>query len=356
MQALLLKAPNDFAIVERSNPRQRDGYAVVRIHRAGICATDVTTIRGQNSAAVFPMTPGHEFVGTISAVGAHSSFTVGDWVSVYPTQGCGNCGACRANVPNHCAEFRVWGVHKDGGCFAEFMEVPISHLIPVPSELRNETGALIEPAAVAAHAMRRSQLQPGQRVAVIGAGVIGLLVAQAARAGGAAQVSLVDRMAARRKLAAAIRFTDFVLSNEGDLGARLKAAGGPFDIVFDNVGVPETIAAAVEASMIGGLVVLLAFPHGEEVISLPYLQIYRKELSFILSRNCAREDFEEAIRLLRTGAIAARNMISATYALGDFARALDALRGERARKTCQGTHRTKRISQAAAGCCSVGSS
>ncbi|WP_340107548.1 zinc-dependent alcohol dehydrogenase [Pikeienuella sp. HZG-20] len=327
MKALLLRAPNDFDVVDRPAPRMAKGSALLRIHRTGVCATDIATIRGQSRMAVFPMTPGHEFVARIEEIEADAGHQVGDWVTIYPTQGCGHCAACRKDAPNFCPEFRVWGVHRDGGAFAEQMVVPIDHLLPVPASLRGDAGALIEPTAVAAHALRRARLQPGHRVAIIGAGVIGLLIAQAARAAGAAQVVAVDRLPARRAAVEALGLDGFLLAKGGNLAEDLSAfADEPFDIVFDNVCVPETLTAGVAALRIDGALVLLAFPHGDEEPPIPYTAAYRKELSLILSRNYAREDFVEATRLLEAGAISSEVMITGAFALSDFAKAYGELR------------------------------
>jgi len=245
MQALLLTAPNCFSVTDRPDPSPKPDEALLKVHRAGICATDMSTIKGESPVAIFPMTPGHELIATVEQTPKYSKFAAGDWVTIYPTQGCGTCQACRRGEPNHCPTFRVWGVHRDGGCFAQYMSVPQSQLLAVPASLRNDTGALIEPTAVATHAMRRSRLESGQRVAVIGAGSIGLLTAQAAKAGGASHVTMVDRLPARKAVCDAIGIDHFILA--GDNLAVQLSAGIPFDIVYDNVGTGETLAAGVEA-------------------------------------------------------------------------------------------------------------
>lgn len=327
MKALLVRGPNDFSVVERPDPVPVSGTAILRIHCTGICATDIATIAGQSTVARFPMTPGHEFIAQIEKIEGSSEFRVGDWVTIYPTEGCGTCSACREGSPNHCPDFKVWGVSRDGGAFAECMVVPVKQLLPVPERLRNSAGALIEPTAVAVHALRRARLEAGHRVAIIGIGSIGLLIAQAARAAGAAQVALVDRLPGRRATAEALGFSNFMLVSNGNLANELsQAPGGPFDIVFDTVGTPATLEAAIAALRITGYLVALAFPHGDESLTLPYRTFYRKELTLILSRNYARDDFIEATRLLDSGAVASDVMITGSFPLSKFAAALDALR------------------------------
>lgn len=327
MKALLVRGPNDFSVVDRPDPIPTPDTAILRIHCTGICATDITTISGRSTVARFPMTPGHEFIAQVEMIEDGFEFGIGDWVTIYPTEGCGTCSACQEGKPNHCPDFKVWGVSRDGGAFAERMVVPVKQLLPVPERLRNTAGALIEPTAVAVHALRRARLEAGQRVVIIGTGSIGLLIAQAARAAGAAQVTLVDRLPGRRATAEALGFSDFMLTSNGNLATELsQAPGAPFDIVFDTVGTPATLEAAVAALRITGYLVVLGFPHGDEPLTLPYPMFYRKELSLILSRNYARDDFIEATRLLESGAIASNVMVTGTFPLSGFASALDALR------------------------------
>jgi L-gulonate 5-dehydrogenase len=324
MRALLLTGPRQFSIADRPRPSPAADESLLRIHRAGICATDVTTINGESPVAVFPMTPGHELVATIERPPPNSVFSAGDWVTIYPTQGCGACDACRRNEPNHCPTFRVWGVHRDGGCFAEYMAVPDSQLLRMPPSLRGDAGALVEPTAVATHAMRRSNIQKGQRVAIVGAGSIGLLTAQAARKAGAGRITVVDRLPARAAVGEAIGIDEFILADT-DLAERLRKSG-PFDIVYDNVGTLATLTAAVEGLRTRGTLALMAFPHGGDPVVLPYPMVYRKELDVVVSRNYAREDFDAAIALLDGGHVDIARMITAVYPLEKFAEAYEALK------------------------------
>lgn len=330
MKALYLRAPNDFEVLERADPVLGADEALVRIRWSGICATDVATIQGLSPVAVYPTTPGHEFVGTVEFVPAGSDFKQGDWVTIYPTQGCGKCPACAANRANLCLSFRVFGVHRDGGSFAEMMAVPTSHLMAVPPELQNETGALIEPVAVAVHACRRAGVAAGdkRRIAVIGAGVIGTLIAQVARAWGAQDIVVADRLESRRETCSELGLSRFVhAANRVRLLDGL-VADGLLDLVFDNACTAETISAAIEALTPGGAIVLLGFPHGNDALPINYAPAYRREVSFLLSRNYAREDFEEAARLLVSGRIDSRRMVTGTWPLSSFSQAYTALQHE----------------------------
>jgi len=330
MKALLLRSPWDFSIVERTDPVATDDEAIIRVFRTGICATDVATIEGRSTVAVYPLTPGHEFVGTVESAPPGSGFAAGEWITIYPTQGCGKCPACAAQRPNHCRQFRVFGVHRDGGSFAERMAIPLAQLIKVPASLRNEHGALIEPLAVGVHANRRAgvSMNPNRRIGIIGAGVIGTMIAQVARAHGAREFVFADRLEGRRRLCNDLGFSRFVLAGAAGWASELQTDGRPLDLVFDNVCSRETIAAAIDSMHPGGTLVLLGFPHDGDDIALAYVKAYQQEVSILLSRNYEPADFADAISMLEGGHIDATRMITGTWPLESFADAYAALKAE----------------------------
>ena len=265
-------------------------------------------------------------MGTVETAPAGSSFGSGDWVTIYPTKGCGTCAACHDGRPHHCAAFKVTGVHQDGGSFAELVAAPVDQLIKLPEALHNIHGALAEPATVGVHANLQGGMSRGKRVAVIGAGTIGSMIAQVARGWGAADVIMVDRMPSRQALAADLGFDHFVLAGEGDEEEKLLSFGGPLDIVFDNVCTDGTIELAANALEIGGTMVTLAFPHVGQQLIAPYTTAYRRELHIVFSRNYARQDWEHTFDLMSKGAIDTERMISGTYPLDRFVEAMDDLR------------------------------
>jgi L-gulonate 5-dehydrogenase len=323
MQAVYLDGPGQLSVIDRPVPTPGPGEVLLRVVMAGICASDLSVIKGQNPVAAYPLTPGHEGVGVVDAVGEGVAARPGDWAVMFPSIGCGRCRACRAGRVNHCPTYQVFGINRDSGCFAQALVLPESQLIAIPDSLRNAMAALVEPSAVGVHVNRRAATTTGEAVLVIGAGVIGMLTAMVARAMGASRVALVDRFASRGELAKRCGFSEFALAEPGCIESLREA--GTFDVVFDCVGLPATMADGVAALAPGGRLVLVATPKKGWRIDVDYAAAYRPELSIILCRNYVKADFAEAIRLIDSGAMDPRPIVTATFPLAEFPAALAAL-------------------------------
>jgi 2-desacetyl-2-hydroxyethyl bacteriochlorophyllide A dehydrogenase len=328
MRAVVLERADLFGVVDKPEPVPGEDEALVRIRHSGICATDVAMLRGIAPLPVTPITPGHEWVGVIERAPSGSGFSSGDWVTLYPTKGCGKCPACRDARPHHCAAFSVLGVHRDGGSFAEYVAAPVDQLMKLPPELHNVAGALVEPATVGVHANLQGGMARGKRVAVIGAGTIGCMIAQVARAWGAGDVIMVDRMSARRSLCADLGFDHFVESGGGADEEAMLSFGGPVDIVFDNACSERTLEMAANVLEIGGTLVALGFPHTGQKLVVPYQTAYRRELHIAFSRNYARTDWDRTFELMAQGAIDVDRMVSGDYPLERFVEAMNDLRDD----------------------------
>jgi 2-desacetyl-2-hydroxyethyl bacteriochlorophyllide A dehydrogenase len=323
MQAVYLDGPGNLMVIDRPVPAPGPGEVRLEVVMAGICASDLSVIKGLNPVACYPLTPGHECVGVVEAVGKGVAARPGDWAVMFPSIGCGRCRACRAGRVNHCPTYQVFGINRDSGCFAEALVLPEGQLIAVPDSLRNAMAALVEPSAVGVHVNRRAGTTEGESVLVIGAGVIGMLTAMVARAMGASRVALVDRFASRGELAQRCGFSEFALAAPGCIESLRET--GAFDVVFDCVGLPATMADGVAALAPGGRLVLVATPKKGWRIDVDYAAAYRPELSIILCRNYVKADFAEAIRLIDGGAMDPRPIVTATFPLSQFPAALAAL-------------------------------
>jgi (R,R)-butanediol dehydrogenase/meso-butanediol dehydrogenase/diacetyl reductase len=159
--------------------------ALIKVKYVGICGSDITLYMGKNHRAKIPVIPGHEFVGDIVDIKdkASTGFTIGNRVAVIPTLTCNSCELCKTGRRHLCKAIHFIGIQTDGG-FAEYAKVPVANLIHIPAGMVFEKAVLVEPVAVASHAIRLARLEVGDFAVIIGAGPIGLLVAMLARYSG----------------------------------------------------------------------------------------------------------------------------------------------------------------------------
>jgi 2-desacetyl-2-hydroxyethyl bacteriochlorophyllide A dehydrogenase len=327
MLAMMLDEPNRFRMTAVPMPEVQTNQALVRVTSAGICASDLATIHGHSPVAAYPLIPGHECVGEVASAPADSGYAVGDLVTIFPSVGCGVCKACQEGRTNHCPTFKVMGIGLPGGCFAEFVSANVDQLVRLPRPVYDKTGPLVEPLAVGLHVNRRGAAQAGETVVIIGAGVIGLTCALVARAKGASRIALVDRFDSRRAMLARFGFESFTTASGPALVEWLAATVGPVDLIMDNVCNPQTLATGAKALRPGGRTVLVGLPHGDVTLQIPHTDAYRKELSFVVSRNYIKQDFIDTVAMLESGAIDATGMVTATFSLADMPRALEGLEG-----------------------------
>ena len=271
MRSVRLEAIGAMALREVPRPVAGPGEVLVRVLAAGICGSDRHMYKGEYPTGR-PVTLGHEFCGRVEAVGAGvGGFAGGELVTVDPNIACGTCPACRAGRVNLCANLLAIGVFRDGG-FADYVAVPAQQAFVLPEGLDPVHGAFSEPLACCLHALDVARIVPGSTVAVLGGGVIGLLMVQLARLAGAAEVVLVTRQASRRALALELGATVAVDPAAGDVVAAVRALNGRgVDVVLECAGVPETLQQGLGMLARGGALVLFGVtPDGVEVPVRPF--------------------------------------------------------------------------------------
>ncbi|HET7897066.1 MAG TPA: alcohol dehydrogenase catalytic domain-containing protein, partial [Flavisolibacter sp.] len=182
MKALVCIKPGEFAYVEKEAPQPKEGHAIIKIKRIGICGTDLHAFEGTQPFFEYPRILGHELAGDLVEFDKAPGFEVGEKVSFIPYFSCGTCIACRSGLPNCCSNIKVCGVHVNGG-FVEYLSVPSSSLLH-SNGLNYDELSLVEPLAIGAHGVRRAGVKEGEYVLVIGAGPIGLGIAEFARIAG----------------------------------------------------------------------------------------------------------------------------------------------------------------------------
>jgi L-iditol 2-dehydrogenase len=327
MKGIYLTGPNRFSLQELNDPVPGKNDVLVKVLIAGICGSDVHLLRGRNPFAGYPLVPGHEYMGEVLQAPKNSGFRKGDRVTVFPETACGKCPACKEGRLIHCPEFKFVGVRLPGGCFCERLAVPSERVLKLPKTMTNEEGAMVEPTAVAVHAVQRGGVKKGDKVVVIGGGTIGLLTAQAARALGASKVVVSEPIAERRRIAQVLGFRLIFNPMEHDLLAYVKDELGLADVVLDVVGFKKTLEDSEAMLRPDGTLVLVALPHIEG-LGVPYQPIFAKELRVIGSRTYFMKDFPLAIKLLQSKKIKVKPMISEVIPLARFPEAIEHLERE----------------------------
>ena len=296
MRALQCVEPGRLALIERSRPSPGPGEVLVRIHRAGVCGTDLHIFEGSHPFLEYPRVIGHELAGKIAETGAGCSIAVGQQVYVIPYLSCGTCIACRRGKTNCCQKIAVLGVHTDGG-MADYICVPEAN-VAAADGVTLDQAAMVEFLAIGAHANRRANPKTGDRVLVVGAGPIGLGCMIFARLRGAAVTALdmrQDRLAFCREV---LGVADTVVGGPGALEALSKLTGGDlFDIVIDATGNAASMETGFDYVAHGGTYVLVSVVR--ETISFADPKFHAREISLLGSRNATREDFDEVFRAMR---------------------------------------------------------
>jgi 2-desacetyl-2-hydroxyethyl bacteriochlorophyllide A dehydrogenase len=302
MRTIVLQEPERLALTETDQPQSiTPGEALVRVHRVGICGTDLHAYRGRQPFFTYPRTLGHELGVEIIEVGANNKgLAAGDRCAVEPYLNCNDCVACRRGKPNCCVNMQVLGVHIDGG-MREFITVPVEKLHKSDT-LTLDQLALVETLCIGAHAVNRAQLEKGEHVLVIGAGPIGLAVIQFAQAAGA-RVIVLDMNEAR------LQFCRDHLGIEYSIGAADDAVVRLHELtnsdmptgVFDATGNPQSMQAAFNFPAHGGRLIFVGLFQGEVTFDDP--NFHRRELTLLSSRNATSEDFRYVIALMESGAV-----------------------------------------------------
>jgi (R,R)-butanediol dehydrogenase / meso-butanediol dehydrogenase / diacetyl reductase len=254
-------------------------------------------------------------------------FSVGQRVVVNPLVSCKNCRPCRAGHEHVCEKLQLIGVERNPGAFAEYVSVPQAERIhPLPDGVSDEEGALVEPLAVAVHAVKTAGLQGGETVVILGAGPIGLLAAQVASAHDAGRIfiSEVDdgrlRMAARLKVATELVTIDVKKIDPVDeIG---KATGGyGADVVFDAAGVPDSASQVIPLAAIKGRIVMVAIH--KKPAEVAFRDLAYKELTITGTRIYAKGDFEDAIALLAAGKVDVKSLVTHVFPMKEALKAFE---------------------------------
>lgn len=321
MNALVLSDYKQLRIEDLPVPVCRPRDVLIQVAACGICGSDVHGYDGSTGRRIPPVVMGHEAAGIVAAVGAEvSAVAPGDRVTFDSTVYCARCEFCLRGEANLCENRQVVGVscgeYRRAGAFAEYITVPEYIIYQLPPSLSFADAAMLEAVSVALHAVKLSQIEGGETALVIGAGMIGLLVLQAARVAGCSRVFVADVDATRLEMAAALGAAETLHASGVDLTREVLRLtnGRGVDVVLEAVGHTETVATAIDCVRKGGAVTLI----GNLVpqVSVPLQKIVTRQIR--LQGSCASAgEYPEAIELVSSGKVKVAPMISAIAPLRD---------------------------------------
>jgi (R,R)-butanediol dehydrogenase / meso-butanediol dehydrogenase / diacetyl reductase len=318
-------------VSEREPRSPARGEVAIDVAYTGICGTDLHILHGAMDARLsLPAVLGHEMSGTISAVGdGVDAWSAGDRVTVMPLVWCGQCPACVAGHHHVCHNLDFLGIDSPGSMQASWT-VTQKVLVSLPPTLSLEAAALAEPTAVAVHDVRRAELRDGERALVVGGGPIGILIACVARAAGA-DVLLLELSEPRRAFAKTLglRAVDPTAGDVQSVVARWTENAGA-DVAFEVSGAVAGLETAIQSLAVRGRIVVVAIHSIPPPLNL--FRVFWRELTLLGARVYERRDFEQAVRLLDSGAIPAARLITQIEPLADVAAAFAELESGRAMK------------------------
>lgn len=330
MKAWVLHGVSDIVYEDVNIPVIKRDEVLVQVKAAGICGSDIPRIY-RDGAHNMPLIPGHEFSGIVARVGTkeHSEWK-NKRVGIFPLIPCGECIACRAGRHEMCRNYSYLGSRIDGG-FAEYVAVPAGNLIELPDNVSYEQAAMLEPMAVAVHAMRRMSINDNDAVAVCGLGTIGQLLVMFLKEYGIRNILVVGNKAYQKEviLELGIDESNYCDANSSNVKDWIyeHTDGIGTDIFFECVGNNDTVSLAVDVAAPGGKLCLVGNPHSDMLLEKNiYWKILRNQLemtgtwnsSFYTSGVDGLTDWEYALKLLENGKISPERVISHRFELNDL--------------------------------------
>ncbi len=316
MKAIIFPQPGRIALESLEDPACGPDEVVVKVANSGICGTDIHIFRGEYESD-FPLIAGHEFGGEIVEAGPQSKgFRLGDRVVVDPNLYCTRCDYCRDHQANHCANWQGIGVTRSGG-FAEYVNVPARAAYKVAADFSDAKLAFVEPLACVIWALRRIHVNPADRVLIFGCGPMGLLLLQALRQSGAADVTMVEKQAERIRLAQKLGASTAVQANGSPAEALRDMAPQGFDLVVDATGLPAVIESAFAHLKPRGQFLQFGVTPMDARISLNPYDIFRNDWTIIGSFALCYTTLP-AIRWLEQDRIEVESLVSHTLPLSEF--------------------------------------
>lgn len=290
MKGIVYTGPNALEVRELPMPEVPEGWALVKVHCAGICGTDLNIFAGGHPRAQAPLVMGHEFSGVMAEDAP--GFKKGDRVTVYPLLSDGTCTPCQNGNGHVCNDLKLLGIDCDGA-MGEYVAVPVDSIIPLGDDVSDELGAFVEPVAVAVHTIRECNFVFGDNAVIFGCGAIGMVIAVTLRLAGAGDIKMVENDPLRASRAREMGF-DVVDPGNTDIPAwALENTGGDgFDWVFDCAGVQAVANLLLDVVKVKGRIIVVA--GYKKPAEMPFIKGMFKEVEIKFVRVYRKKDFAVA--------------------------------------------------------------
>jgi len=338
MKAYVLRDINQFDLEEVTKPQLAENEVLVAVKAAGICGSDIPRVYKTGTYS-YPLIPGHEFSGMVEEAGSGVDKTwIGKRVGIFPLIPCKKCGPCLKKQYEMCRSYSYLGSRRDGG-FAEYVSVPAGNLVELPENVSYEEAAMLEPMAVAVHAMRRVMPKASDTVAVCGLGTIGLLLVMFLREAGVENILVVGNKEYQRQTALRLGISEENYCDGRNADAEQwissRTGGIGVDIFFECVGKNETVTQAVNATTPGGKIMLVGNPYSDmKLDKAVYWKILRHQLlvtgtwnsSFDFPEDLVKKEKEQSasddwryvLKRLSDKRIAPAELITHRYSLAEL--------------------------------------
>ena len=325
LQAVMTE-PGKIEFRDVEKPTLRDDQVLIQVKRIGVCGSDIHVFHGLHPYTSYPVVQGHEVSGIIAEVGGQvEGLAEGDKMVFTPQVTCGECYPCTHGMYHICQSLKVMGF-QTGGAAQEFFAVDADKVLNVPDHVSLDQAAMVEPVSVAVHALSRAgeDLQ-GKKVLVLGAGTIGNLVAQVAKASGASAVMITDVSDYKLDKAKECGIDFVVNPTKKDLGEAIRRDFGPdrADLILECVGVQDTITQAVENARKGTTIIVVGVFGKKPVVDLGLVQ--DRELSLVGTLMYQKRDYERAIELVASGKLNLDKMITHHFPFTEYMNAYETI-------------------------------
>jgi len=321
MKQAVMRSPGKIEFREVLTPEPSPGQVLVRMKRIGVCGSDIHVYHGKHALTPYPVVQGHEVSAVVEKLGSGvRGFAPGDAVTIQPQVTCGTCYPCTHGAYHICDNLKVMGFQTTGAG-SEFFAVDSSKVLKLPVGMSFDHGAMMEPLAVAVHALGRGGGVAGKGVLVLGAGPIGNLVAQAARGLGAARVMITDLSDYRLGLAKECGVGACLNSATADLPAAIAEYFGSdkADLILECVGAPSTIGQAVAVARKGTDIIVVGVFGDKPTIDLGTVQ--DRELRLVGTLMYQEADWKAAIELVQKGRVKLAPLVTNHFAFADYPQA-----------------------------------